>query len=63
MFMNCNEVFSPIVEGKRSQTCVLGVYLWVMESIIDFTKKIPSLVSLLVSIVVNDLSGVENFIY
>jgi len=30
---------------------------------VDFTKKIPTLVSLIVSVVFNDLSGVENYIY
>ena len=34
-----------------------------MESIIDFTKKIPSFVSSIVSIVLNDLSKAGDFVY
>jgi len=41
----------------------MGAYLGVIKSIMDFLKKIPSLVSVIVSIVFNALSEVGDFIY
>jgi len=38
----------------------MGANLRVIESIFDLTKKVPSLVSLLAFIVLNDSSGGEN---
>ena len=41
----------------------MGAHLWIMESIMKITKEIPHFVILIASIVFNDLSGMENYIY
>jgi len=52
--------FSSIIE-KKGQAYISGAYLWVIKSIMDSIKKIPSLVSL-ASITFNDSSGMKNYI-
>ena len=41
----------------------MGAYLWVIELIMDFTKKIPSLVSLIAPIVFNDSMEWKKFAF
>ena len=50
-----------LVQGeKRRQVRDLGAYLWVIESIMNFTtQKKPSLASLITSIVFNDSFGMK----
>jgi len=54
-----------LVQGeKRRQVRDLGAYLWVIESIMNFTtQKKPSLASLITSIVFNDSFGMKTYIY
>jgi len=52
--------FTSIVERKEDNYSLLGAYIMGFESIMDFTKKIPSLVSLIASIVFNNSTGVDN---
>jgi len=47
---------------KKKQSIQFGILFMSFESIIDFTKKIPSLVSLIASMVFNDSFGVESYI-
>jgi len=47
---------------KRGPICNLGAYLWVMESTMDFTKKTPSFMSLITSIVFSDSFGGKNLL-
>ena len=61
--MDYSEAISPIVEGNEVKHVCLGVYLWAMKSIMDYTKKISSSVSLLASIGFNDSYGKKNYIY
>jgi len=62
LFTDFNWVFNSIVE-KRRHICILGAYLWVMKSIMDFKRKIPSLESLIASIVFNDSLEVKICVY
>jgi len=45
MFMDCNEAFSFIIERRR-EVCTLRSLLISFEPIMNFTKKIPSLLDL-----------------
>jgi len=60
--MDVKEAFSPIKESKE-QKYVFGSLNKSSESLIDITKKLASLVTLLVFIVFNDSFGVKTHIY
>ena len=60
MFMDCRGVFTFILE-RRSPICNLGSYLSIIESNMDFTKKTPSFMSLITSIVFSDSFGVKKY--
>ena len=53
---------SSVMERKEDKEYILEAYLGVMKSIMNLIKKIPSLVSLIVSIMFNDLSRMRNLI-
>jgi len=61
--MGCNGTFDIDYRGRRGQACISQTYLWVMKSIMNFAKKIPSLPSLMTSIVCVDSFGVKNYLY
>jgi len=60
--MNGIGTLNSIMERKDDNYEFWGL-LMSFESIMDFTKKIPSLLSLIASIVFNDTIGVEHYIY
>jgi len=53
---------SSIMWTKKASIYLENLFMS-FESIMNFVKKIPSLVSLIASIVFNDSFGVENCIY
>jgi len=58
MFVGFNRAFRSFMERKEDKYIVWEL-LRSFESIMDFTKTIPSLVRLIASIVFNNLFGVE----
>jgi len=57
--MGFNGTFDVDYRGKRGQALILETYLSAVKSIMNFTKKIPSLKRLITSIVCNDSFGVR----
>jgi len=61
--MDFNGVFSSIMEEKKTHMYLMEHIYELWNQLWIFTKKIQSLVSLIVSIVFNDLSRVGSYIY
>ena len=59
MFMDFKGVFSSIMIEKKTSMHFRSLIMS-FGSIIDITKKVPSLVSFIASIVLNNSFGVEN---
>ena len=62
MFMNCNEVFRPIVERKEIKYVFQELIYELWDRLI-LPKKVSTLVSLMTFLMFNDSSGAENWIY
>jgi len=60
--LDCNEAFSLALERKEDN---YGFWepTYEFELIMDFTKKIPSLVSLIAYVMFNNSLGLGNYIY
>jgi len=62
MFMDFKGVLNWLMKEKKT-SIYFGSLIVRFESIIDITKKVPSLVSFIVSIVFNQSFKVKNHIY